>query len=103
MLFMDTKNCQKWQNGENRVNKMCFIGRNLDRKLIEDGIKSCLAGELRFKIGEKVDVGVGPDTWEEGTVIRLWDEGHPYRVRLDDSGDEIWADFDEDDMITKAE
>jgi len=60
---------------------MCFIGRNLDRKLIENGIKSCLVTkELRFKIGDKVKCFMGKDFWAEGKVIKHWDKGIAYRV-----------------------
>jgi G3E family GTPase len=31
-----------WLDGEKKLNKMVFIGRNLDRKALIDGFKSCL-------------------------------------------------------------
>jgi len=33
----------EWAEGEKRMNRMVFIGRNLNRKELEDGFKSCLA------------------------------------------------------------
>ena len=32
-----------WAEGEPRVNRMVFIGRNLDRKALEAGFRGCLA------------------------------------------------------------
>jgi len=102
MLFMDTPS-QKWQNGENRINKMCFIGRNLDKQMLEDGVKSCLVtGELRFKIGDKVKCYMGENTWEEGVVTKHWDEGNAYRVKLNNA-EKIQAPVDEDFVIKKAD
>jgi len=81
MLLMCTSSKDEWKEGEKRVNKMCFIGRNLDRKLIEDGIKACIvSGELRFKVGDKVKCRMGKDTWSKGVVLKLWDMGNAYRV-----------------------
>ena len=31
-----------WKAGETRVNKMCFIGRNLDHAALEEGFLKCL-------------------------------------------------------------
>jgi len=102
MLFMDTP-YHIWGIDEKRQNKLCFIGRNLDRKIIEDGIQSCIeTGILRFKIGDRVDCNLGKDTWEAGVIVRLWDEGNAYRVTLD-SGKDVWSPLDHDDFITVAE
>ena len=32
-----------WRSGERRVNRLVFIGRNLDRTALNDGVKKCLA------------------------------------------------------------
>ena len=42
MLF-DAKPDRPWKNNERKRNQMIFIGRNLDRKLLNDGLKNCLA------------------------------------------------------------
>jgi G3E family GTPase len=34
----------RWQDGEDRVNRLVFIGKKLDRQLIEQGFRECLAG-----------------------------------------------------------
>lgn len=102
MLFMDSPG-DKWGKNEKRINKLCFIGRNLDRKQITDGVNECIViNPLRFEIGEKVDCYLGKDTWEEGAVIKHWDQGNAYRVKLE-NGDEIWAADDDDSLITKAD
>ncbi|MGY4711305.1 CobW family GTP-binding protein [Mycolicibacterium sp. CBM1] len=42
MLF-DGNTGRSWGGGEQRVNKLVFIGRNLDRSELESGFRSCLA------------------------------------------------------------
>lgn len=32
-----------WGPGEPRINRLCFIGRNLDRKELEESFKACIA------------------------------------------------------------
>ncbi len=98
---MDTPS-SKWQKDEKRINKICFIGRNLDRKIITEGIYSCIVTEeLRFKVGERVECYMGKDSWEEGAVVKQWDDGNAYRVKLD-SGKDVWAAMDDDNLITKC-
>lgn len=43
-----------------------------------------MEGELRFKVGDEVEVCVGEDAWMPGKIVRLWDEGNPYRIELAD-------------------
>lgn len=71
-----------WGKDEKRINKMCFIGRNLDRKELYDSLLACIDDgkapapgkpptELpRFKVGTKVLCNVG--TWETGKVVKIW-------------------------------
>ena len=47
------------------------------------------AGELRFKIGDRVQANVGQFT--NGTITKLWDDGNPYRISLD-NGTEVRSD-----------
>ena len=42
MLF-DAQPDRPWKSDEEKRNQLIFIGRNLDRKMLNDGIKSCLA------------------------------------------------------------
>lgn len=32
----------KWAKGEKRINKLCFIGRNLNRKELTEGVQACI-------------------------------------------------------------
>jgi G3E family GTPase len=45
MLF-DGNPGQPWAEGEVRRNRMVFIGRNLDRKELQERFNSCLVTEL---------------------------------------------------------
>ena len=42
MLF-DAKPDRAWKKGEKKRNQLIFIGRNLDRKMLNEGIKNCVA------------------------------------------------------------
>jgi G3E family GTPase len=42
-MMFDGQPDRKWKVGEERVNKLVFIGRNLDRQELTDGLKGCLA------------------------------------------------------------
>lgn len=62
--------------------------------------------ELRFNVGTAVVCRIGADTWESGTISKLWyrengwPEGAyaPYQIMLDD-GRKIFAPFDNDQVI----
>jgi len=100
MLFMNSPS-YKWGEKEERINKLCFIGRNLDRNFLTDGIKACLVTKpLRFNIRDKVFCNLGKK-WERGEVIKHWDQGNAYRVKLL-SGTQVWAPMDEEIFIKKA-
>ena len=122
MLF-DGKFSTLWKPGEKRQNKFVFIGtqftcftgtkvqtlthkalrllgRNLPVERLEKEFKECEAKELRFDIGTRVLANVG--TWKAGTVIRHWDDGNAYRVDVDGVGN-VWARFDDDDLIRPVE
>ncbi|MEY9863891.1 G3E family GTPase [Catenulispora sp. GAS73] len=43
MLF-DSDEGRAWREGEERVNRLVFIGRNLDREALHAGFAACLAG-----------------------------------------------------------
>ncbi|MCU0703820.1 MAG: GTP-binding protein [Fimbriiglobus sp.] len=42
-MMFDGQPDRRWKPGEERVNKMVFIGRNLNRQELTDGLKSCMA------------------------------------------------------------
>jgi len=77
--------------------------RDLDKEALVDGFKSCMVtGELRFKVGDAIKART-EDGWTPGKVIRHWDDGNAYRVRLSDKEkSEVWAPIDEDDYIRQG-
>eukprot|EP00944_MAST-04C_sp_MAST-4C-sp1_P001125 g1125.t1 len=86
-----------WKAGEKRECRFVFIGRNLDKKALEEGFMDCKAKDnMRFKIGDEVFANVG--TFKKGRVVRLWDEGNPYRVELED-GSNVWVPVDTDTYV----
>ena len=93
---------EKWGELEVRESKFVFIGKNLDKKRLEDGFMNCKAGDLRFKVGEAVfaRTGVG---YQKGKVVKQWEEGNAYRVLLEDDDDtEVYAPIDDDMYIRGA-
>jgi G3E family GTPase len=42
-MMFDGQPDRRWKPGEERVNKLVFIGRNLDRQELTDGLTGCLA------------------------------------------------------------
>eukprot|EP01039_Chlorochromonas_danica_P008186 gene8186-9031_t len=97
MLFSGTF-MDEWKANEKRTSKFVFIGKNLDKELLEGGFRSCIAKPLRFDVGTHVQAYVDEDVFEDGIVIKLWDEGNPYRILLK-SGREVWGPVDEDALV----
>jgi len=93
---------KRWPKGKPRENKVIFIGRGMQqrRQELTEGIRACVAGPLRFKVGAVVLARRGPneDDRERGKVIKHWDEYQAYRIRLD-NGEEVWAPIDIDDFV----
>lgn len=94
---------EPWANqGEKRESRFVFIGRDLDRQELTEGFNSCLVTEpLRFAEGTAVRCKVGANTWKLGKVLKQWDDGNPYRIKLED-GTQIWAPMDDDVVIREA-
>jgi len=95
MVPLDT-----WKKDEKRINKFVFIGKNLEKETLKQAFESCKIDEtkpLRFQVGSKVKANVSQG-WTKGKVIKVWDEGNAYRVRLKDNT-EVWAPIDSDDYI----
>jgi len=90
------QNRYRWKKGEVRECRFVFIGRNLDKEALEKGIMDCKIGPLRFKVGDAVEANVG--SWMKGKVIRLWDDGNPYRIQLED-GENVWGPVDTDKFV----
>lgn len=51
----------------------------------------------RFSVGDIVEAKQSRG-YKRGTIIRLWDEGNPYRIRLDNKV-EVWGHTDDDSLV----
>ena len=89
----------KWKADEKRTNRFVFIGRDLPIARLEAEFKGLYAKELRFPVGATVQANVG--TFKAATVIKHWDEGNAYLLRLA-NGDEVWAPVDEDTFVKEG-
>lgn len=88
----------EWKDDEVRENRMVFIGRNLNEKLLRGGFEACqVIPDLRFNVGTSILVNVGG--YQPGVVIAHWDEGNAYRIRLKGNSREVWAPLDNDDYV----
>jgi len=108
-------NLEDWKPDEKRMNKLCFIGRNLDREEITKGLEACIFDgkypepgtppkrQLRFPVGANVRVNIGD--WVSGIVTahwyreKLWPTGRfmPYQIRV--KGTFVWAPRDTDAFV----
>lgn len=109
-----------WRENEKRINKFCFIGKNLDKQQMISDLKDCIfdgklpepgpipTDKLRFKIGDRVECR--RTKWEKGVITELWyredlwETGRyaPYQVLLDND-DLIWSPRDSNIFIRKVE
>ena len=72
----------------------------MDKDFLITGFEACLVTKpLRYEIGTKVEANVG--TFREGTILKQWDDGNAYRIKLSD-GTEVWAPIDIDVYVRKA-
>ncbi|GMI03952.1 hypothetical protein TrLO_g6707 [Triparma laevis f. longispina] len=90
----------EWAQGEKRECRFVFIGKDLNKKTLTDGFMACKCDDkLRFMVGDSVTAN-GPKGWTPGKIIKLWDEGNPYRVELQDGeGTNVWAPVDVDSFV----
>ena len=82
---------QPWGEHEKRINKFCFIGKNLDKDQMISDLKECIfdgkppepgpvpTRKLKYKVGDRVKCKM--NQWEQGTIVQLW-----YREELWESG-----------------
>jgi G3E family GTPase len=90
----------RWKANETRESRFVFIGKHLDAEFFKCGFDACLVTkELRFNVGHSVMANCGK--FKKGKVIKLWDDGNAYRIRLDD-GTDVWAPVDIDDYVRAA-
>lgn len=90
-----------WEDNEARETRFVFIGKNLDRELLTTGFLACKADKLRFKVGDRVLARVSSG-FEPGHVIKVWDQGNPYRIRLEKTKDDVWGSLDDDALVRSA-
>ena len=87
-----------WKEGETRECRFVFIGRDLDHDALQKGLMECQAEELRFNLGDTVYANIGE--FAEGRIIKLWDQGNPYRVEIqNDEKSNVWVPIDNDDYV----
>jgi len=103
MLFSGDFVPDTWGPDEKRECRFVFIGKHLDKKALMDGFMKCQQSlDLRFKVGDKVhaNVGKGPGGFFPGKIIKIWDEGNPYRIELqDDQKTNVWGPIDDDGYV----
>jgi len=86
----------EWGDQE-RKSVFCFIGKNLDKMKIKENFMKCIAQPLRWGVNKRVEANVYQG-FSPGTIIKCWDQGNAYRIRLD-SGIEVWAPIDDDKFV----
>ncbi len=89
-----------FQGKETRECRFVFIGRNLNRQELIDGVNACRVDNkpLRFKVGDPVFAQVGK--WTPGHILMEWDEGNPYRILLDNGKQTmVWGPMDNDNFV----
>lgn len=91
-----------WGDDEKRECRFVFIGKNLDKEELLKGLADCKAEDpLRFKVGDLVEANVRG--WVPGKIIRVWDDGNPYRIELSDAKKtNVWGPIDNDSAVRKA-
>jgi len=94
----------RWQPGEERECRFVFIGKNMKQKhgdRLKEEFLQCKAEEnLRFNVGDPVEAR-GPGGWKPAKVVKIWNEGNPYRLQVQDGKKtyDVWAPLDEDTFI----
>ena len=78
-----------------------FIGGAFDQAFIRQRIVDCQCSQdLRFALGDRVLANVS--SWKPGTVIKLWDDGNPYRIEMDDEKEyQVFAPEDTNSFVKK--
>ena len=108
----------EWEENEERLSKLVFIGKNLNHDELRQGFKACLYSEeraqhklqnLRFKVGDAVECKFSGG-WRQGVVVVVMFKARmpgsvgkvaPYCVKLT-GGSRMLAPTDHGDSIRKA-
>jgi len=101
MLFAGGFSEFVWDADEKRECRFVFIGRNLDKKELVEGVERCkVTGEARFNVGDQVLARIGETQWAQGKVVELWSEGNPYIIELDDEAKTtVNCPLDDDEFV----
>ena len=102
MLFAGnfSKDIGLWKDGEKRECRFVFIGRDLDHEALQKGLMECRAEELRFNVGDTIYANLGQSEFTEGKILKIWDQGNPYRVEIqNEEKTNVWVPIDNDDYV----
>lgn len=79
--------------------RITFRAGTISEHSLRSSFLQCIASEqLEYDVGRLVAVNVGE--WALGRVIKHWDEGNAYRVRVfDGEGNDVWAPIDSKSFI----
>jgi len=91
---------QKWKKNETRESRFVFIGKNLKKMNLKKNFMDCKVKDtLRFKVGDFVEANTH-EGWSKCKVIRIWDDGNPYRLEMQNNDKtNIWGPVDEDTFV----
>jgi len=91
---------QSWGPNEKRECRFVFIGKNLSKMNLEEGFNLCkVKDNLRFKVGDYVEACTGQG-WQKCKVIKIWDDGNPYRLEVQNSvKTNVWGPMDDDRFV----
>lgn len=82
-----------WKPDEKRESRFVFIGKDLDVAFLKEGFEACrVVNKLRFEVGSTVEANIGK--WEQGVIIKQWDDGNAYRIQLYADNTHCWAPID---------
>jgi len=97
-----------WNHHEERVNQVYAVvisndssSTSRDRvRELEKTLKACLVTNLRFGVGDVVQVLLDNE-WQGGRIVGLWDKGNAYSVHLQLNGKKLLIPTDDDSLIRK--
>jgi len=101
MIFSGDFSDIKWGETELRECKFVFIGKNIDKEELTEGFMACQQNTtLRFAVGDLVQCNVGK--WTNAIIRKVWDDGNPYRIELDNGAvppTHVWGPEDTDQFV----
>merc|ERR1712107_502634 len=89
----------EWGDDEERECRCVFIGKKMKQEhgeKLRTGFLECEAEkELRFNVGDKVMARARGR--EKGRILKIWDQGNPYRIELQNRDNtNVWGPEDSD-------